>query len=162
VLTGAGNFDLADCTRCSSLCICAVRLRMCVKDVEFGSPRVAGAFALAFRITDGVAFLALEELVGAVGPLELRKFPDGYRVVGLGVVLESPEGSFNLLFGRFTGVFAIALAEPDASDIGGDGGVARAGVSETESVVDTDLRSGGVVIIGEEAVDVGEPGNEGE
>jgi hypothetical protein len=135
---------------------------MCVKDVEFGSPRVAGAFALAFRITDGVAFLVLEELVGAVGPLELRKFPDGYRVVGLGVVLESPEGSFNLLFGRFTGVFAIALADPDASDIGGDGGVARAGVSETESVVDTDLRSGGVVIIGEEAVDVGEPGNEGE
>ena len=28
VLTGAGSFDLAEWTRCSSLCICAVRLRM--------------------------------------------------------------------------------------------------------------------------------------
>jgi len=124
-----------------------------------GKPLVAGALALAFRMTDGVAFLAREELVGAVGPLELRRFDDGYRDVGLGVVLESPEGSFSLLFGGFIGVFAIGLADPEASEIGGDGGV---GVSETVSVVDTDLVSGGVVIIGDEAVDVGEPANEGE
>ena len=71
-MTGAGSFDLADCTRCSSFCICAVRVRIWVREVEFGRPRVAGAFDLAFRITDGVAFLAREELVGAVGPLELR------------------------------------------------------------------------------------------
>jgi hypothetical protein len=76
VLTGAGSFDLADCTRCSSLCICAVRVRIWVRDVELGRPRVAGAFALAFRMTEGVAFLAREELVGAVSPLEFRKVDD--------------------------------------------------------------------------------------
>jgi hypothetical protein len=161
VLTGAGSLDLADCTRCSSLCICAVRVRIWVRDVELGRPRVAGAFALAFRITEGVTFLAREELVGAVSPLELRKVDDddGYRAAGLGVVLESPEGSFILLFGGFIGVLTAGLAEPEASEIGGDGGV---GVSETVSVVETDLVSGGVVIIGEEAVDVGEPAKEGE
>jgi len=161
VLTGAGSFDLADCTLCSSLCICAVRVRICVRDVELGRPRVAGAFALAFRMTEGVAFLAREELVGAVSPLEFRKFDDddGYRAVGLGVVLESPEGILILLFGGFIGVLTAAFAEPEASEIGGEGGV---GVSETVSVVDTDLVSGGVVIIGEEDVDVGEPGREGE
>jgi len=161
VLTGAGSFDLADCTRCSSLCICAVRVRIWVRDVELGRPRVAGAFALAFRMTEGVAFLALEELVGPVGPLEDRKVDDdeGYRVVGLGVVLESPEGIFILLFGGFIGVFITGLADPEASEIGGDGGV---GVSETVSVVETDLVSGGVVIIGEDAVDVGESAKDGE
>lgn len=161
MLTGAGSLDLADCTRCSSLCICAVRVRIWVRDVELGRPRVAGAFALAFRITEGVTFLAREELVGAVSPLELRKVDDddGYRAAGLGVVLESPEGSFILLFGGFIGVLTAGLAEPEASEIGGDGGV---GVSETVSVVETDLVSGGVVIIGEEAVDVGEPAKEGE
>lgn len=46
VWTGAGSFDLADCTRCSSRCIWAVRLRICVRDVELGRPRVDGAFDL--------------------------------------------------------------------------------------------------------------------
>jgi hypothetical protein len=132
---------------------------MCVRDVELGRPLVAGAFALAFRMSDGVAFLAREELVGTAGPLELRRFDEGYRAVGLGVVLESPEGSLILLFGGFIGVLTTGLAEPEASEIGGDGGV---GVSETVSVVETDFVSGGVVIIGEEAVDVGEPAKEGE
>ena len=161
MLTGAGSFDRADCTRCSSLCICAVRVRIWVRDVELGSPLVAGAFALAFRMTEGVAFLIREELVGTVGPLELRKVDDddGYRAVGFGVVLESPEGILILLFGGFIGVFTVGIAEPEASEIGGDGGV---GVSETVSVVETDLVSGGVVIIGEEAVDVGESSKDGE
>ena len=154
MLIGAGSFDLADWTRCSSRCICAVRLRIWVSEVEFGNPRVAGALVLVCRITEGVAFLVRVELGGAVGPLEVRKFPDGNRVVGLGVVLESPEGNFNLLFGGFIGVLAIGLVVAEASDIGGDGGV---GVSETVSVVETDLVSGGVVIMGEEAVDAGEP-----
>lgn len=134
---------------------------MCVSDVEFGRPRVAGAFVLAFRITAGVAFLIRVELVGAVtgGPLELRRLPDGYRAAGLGVVLESPEGSFILLFGGFIGVLSIRFAEPEASEIGGDGGV---GVSDTVSVVEIDLVSGGVVIMGEEAVEVGESPKEGE
>lgn len=164
MLTGAGSFDLADCTRCSSLCICAVSVRIWVRDVELGRPLVAGAFALAFRITEGVAFLAREELAGAVGALEeveVRKVDeeDGYRAVGLGVVLESPEGSFILLLGGFIGVLTAGLAEPEASEIGGDGGVA---VSETVSVVETDLVSGGVVIIGDEAVEDGESAKEGE
>lgn len=75
VCTGAGSFDLAECTRCSNRCICAVRLRMCVSDVEFGNPRVAGALVLVWRMTAGVAFLALEEDVGAMGPFELRRLP---------------------------------------------------------------------------------------
>jgi hypothetical protein len=104
-------------------------------------------------MTAGVAFLARAVLLGAAGPLELRRFPDGYRAVGFGVVLESPEGSFSLLVGGFIGVFSIGLAEPDASEIGGDGGV---GVSETVSAVEIDLVSGGVLIMGEDAVDVGE------
>ena len=100
-----------------------------MSDVELGRPRVAGAFAFVFRITDGVAFLPREELVGTAGPLELRKLtPDGYRAVGLGVVLESPEGSFILLLGGFIGVLTIDFAVPEASEIGGDGGVR---VSET-------------------------------
>lgn len=47
----------------------------------------------------------------------------------------------------------------EASDIGGDGGV---GVSDTVSFVETDFVSGGVVIIGDEAVETGEPSNNGE
>jgi hypothetical protein len=129
---------------------------MCVSEVELGNPRVAGALVLVCRMTEGVAFLVRVELGGAVGPLEVRKVPDGNRVEGLGVVLESPEGSFNLLFGGFIGVLAIGLVVAEASDIGGDGGV---GVSDTVSV-ETDFVSGGVVIIGEEVVDVGEPPSE--
>lgn len=64
-----------------------------------------------------------------------------------------------MLAGGFIGVFRIGLADPEASDIGGDGGV---GVSDTVSVVDTDFVSGGVVIIGDEAVDVGESPKNGE
>lgn len=155
VLMGAGSFERADWTRCSSFCICAVRVRMCVRDCEFGMPRVAGAFVLAFLMTDGVAFLFRDAVLGAGGPLEARKFPDGSRLAaGFGVVLESPDGSFNLLFGRFKGVFATGFVVFDDSDIGGDGGV---GVSDTVSTVETDFVSGGVVTIGDEPVDVGEP-----
>jgi len=60
-----------------------------------------------------------------------------------------------LLLGGLTGVFATGLAFAEASDIGGEGGV---GVSEVVSVVEMDFVSGGVVIIGEEAVDDGEFG----
>ena len=133
-----------------------------MRDVEFGRPRVAGAFVFVFRITDGVAVRFRTELVGAgAGPLELRRFEDAYRADGFGVVLESPEGSFSLLFGGFAGVFATGLADAEASDIGGEGGV---GVSETVSFVDTDFVSGGVVIIGDEAAEFGdpEPSNDGE
>lgn len=165
VLTGAGNFDLADWTRCSSLCICAVRVRICVSEVELGRPLllfvVAGAFDLVLLITEGVAFLVRDELSGTLTPepLEVRTLPEVYRAAGFGVVLESPEGSLSLLFGGLRGVLTISRAEPDASEIGGDGGV---GVSDTVSVVETDFVSGGVVIMGEEAVEDGESTKDGE
>jgi len=69
-------------------------------------------------------------------------------------VLESPEGSFNLLFGRFIGVFRIGFVVVEDSDIGGDGGV---GASDTVSAVETDFVSRGVVTIGDEAVELGDP-----
>lgn len=157
VLTGAGNLDRADCTRCSSRCICAVRLRMCVRDVELGRPRVAGALFLALRITAGVAFLLRVVLGGAgggaiAGPLEVEdlKFPDGILEVGFGVVLESAVGTFILLLG-FMGVLTDSLAVADASEIGGDGGVGAV------VFVETDLLSTGVIIIGDEEVDAGDP-----
>jgi hypothetical protein len=87
---------------------------MCVRDVEFGNPRVAGALVLVWRITAGVAFLVLEEEVGAAGPFELRRLPVAYLDMGFGVVLESPVGSFVLLAGGFIGVFRTGLADPEA------------------------------------------------
>jgi hypothetical protein len=112
---------------------------------------VGGAFVRTFRMTEGVASL-LRAGVGATdpGPNELREFPDGILVIGFGVVLESPDGSFSLLFDAFIGVL-MGLTVRDASEIGGDGGV---GVSDTVSTVEIDLVSGGVFIIGEEAVEL--------
>lgn len=127
VLIGPGSLDLAECTRCSSSCICAVSVRICVSDEELGKPLVAGALARVLRITEGVAFLFRTELDNGVADvLEPRKLPvaAAYRgAAGLGVVLESPEGNLSLLFGRLIGVFATSLALAEASDIGGDGGV---------------------------------------
>jgi hypothetical protein len=79
------------------------------------------------------------------------------RREGLGVALNSPEGIRNLL-GGFMGVFSGLGAFEDASEIDGEGGV---GVSETSSTVETDFVSGGVVIIGEDAVEFGDPGELG-
>jgi len=111
------------------------------------------------RITDGVAVRVRIELGGAVtGPLELRRLEDAYLAEGFGVVLESPDGSFILLFGRLMGVFATGLAFAEASDIGGEGGVK---VSGPVSVVETDFVSRGVVIMGDEAVEFGEDGEFG-
>lgn len=133
-----------------------------MSEVEFGTPRVGGAFVfLVFRMTDGVAFLSRNDDAVPVEPLEVLpgcRLDDECLEFALRVVLELPEGSFSLLFGGFMGVFAIGLVA-EASDIGGDGGV---GVSEMVSTVETDLVSGGVVIIGEEAVDLGEPSYCGE
>lgn len=70
-MMGAGSFDLAECTRCSSRCICDCRVRTCVREVELGNPLVGGALALVFRMTEGVAFLVRTELEGAAAPLEL-------------------------------------------------------------------------------------------
>lgn len=98
---------------------------MCVRELEFGIPLVGGALPFVFRMTDGVAFLPRDVLAGIddPGPLELRKLEDWYIRPGLGVVLESAVGSFDLPFGGFIGVFATVLAVEEASDIGGEGGV---------------------------------------
>lgn len=152
VLTGAGSFDLADWTRCSRRCICAVRVLICVSDVEFVVPLVAAAFVLVLLITAGVAFLLrFVTGVGATeGPRDARKLPEGILVLGFGVVLESAVGTLSLLRG-FIGVITTGRLVVDDSDTGGEGGVAD------EGCVDTDCVSGGVVIMGEEAVETGEP-----
>lgn len=72
-------------------------------------------------------------------------------------MLESPDGSFNLLFGGFIGVFNICAAE-DASEMGGDGGVRVS----PGSAVETDRVSGGVLIIGDDANEAGDPSTAGE
>lgn len=96
----------------------------------------------------GFAFGRLVEVLDVLAPY-----------FGLGVMLRSPEGSRNFVGGGFMGVLIEGLASLDASDIGGEGGV---GVSETVSEVDTDLVSGGVVIIGEDATEFGDPREYGE
>jgi hypothetical protein len=126
---------------------------MCVRDVEFGSPLVGADFVVAFRITDGVA---LAGLAGADGPLMDREAEASLD--GFGVVLRSADGNL-ILLGGFIGVFICLGAIPDASEMGGDGGV---GVSDTVSVVETDFVSGGVVTRGEEAAELGDPSKEGE
>lgn len=131
-----------------------------MSDVELGSPRVAGAFVFVLRMRDGVAFRLRAELVGTAGPLELRiLLEDGYRwAAGLGVVLELPDGSLSLLFGGLRGVFIstllVVVAVAEASDIGGEGGVR---VSVTEAPVDVVLDPRGVIIIGDETLELGEP-----
>ena len=124
-----------------------------MSDVEFGRPRVAGALFLAFRMTAGVAFLFRDVLGGGgaiAGPLDVRKFPDGILVFGFGVVLESAVGTFILLLG-FMGVLMTGLAVADASEMGGEGGVGAV------VFVETDLLSTGVMTMGDEAVDAGDP-----
>jgi len=74
----------------------------------------------------------------------------------LGVVLELPDGSLSLLFGGLSGVFTadiLVVAVAEASDIGGDGGVR---VSVTEAPVEIVLGPRGVVIIGDETLELGE------
>jgi hypothetical protein len=126
---------------------------MCVKDVEFGRPLVGADLVVAFRITEGVA---LVELTGIDGPLIDREAEASLD--GFGVVLRSADGNL-ILLGGFIGVFICLGAVPDASEMGGEGGV---GVSDTVSVVETDFVSGGVVTNGDEAAELGDPSKEGE
>lgn len=73
-------------------------------------------------------------------------------VAALGVA-DATLGSL-LVFSGLIGVVATGLAFAEASDMGGDGGVAA---SELVSAVEIDLVPGGVVIIGDDAVERGEP-----
>ena len=72
------------------------------------------------------------------------------------MVLESPVGSLSLLFGGFRGVFMAGLlvvAVAEASDMGGEGGVS---VSVTDTPVEIVFGPSGVVIIGDETLELGE------
>jgi hypothetical protein len=131
---------------------------MWVRECEFATPFVPSALLEEFRLADGVARTELIGIVGAFAVRIRREDEVVYRD-GFGVVLDSPDGS-RILLGGFIGVLIADLgAFPEASEIGGEGGV---GVSDTVSVVETDFVSGGVVIIGEEAAESGEPSKEGE
>jgi hypothetical protein len=151
VLTGAGSLDLADWTRCSSRCICAVKLRICVRDVEFGAPLVETDLLAVFRMIDGVCLAALTGIGGRVGR-EIEASRDGFSVV-----LVSADGN-RILLGGFIGVLICFRAFVEASETGGEGGV---GVSDTVSVVETDFVSGGVVTIGDEAAELSDEGELG-
>jgi hypothetical protein len=126
------------------------------REFEFGTPLVPNLLLGAVRSAEGVARV---ELIGIVGAFTVRTGRVGGYRGGFGVVLDSPDGSRIFLVG-FIGVLMPDFgAFPEVSEMGGDGGV---GVSDTVSVVETDFVSGGVVIMGEEAAESGEPAREGE
>lgn len=144
VCVGAGSLDRTECTLASSRCICAVRVRMCDRELD------AGILWLAMR-----GFVDLFAGVRSGTPLETR--PPGARLLvvvaglarGFGVTLLSRDGRRDL---RATpGVLAAdALGKgADASDMGGDGG-------SRSSAALCDFASGGVVTSGELAVELGD------
>ena len=107
---------------------------------------MAGALTLVCRMTEGVAFLVRKELADDAGPREERKPDDVYLIEGFGVVLEFPDGNFSLVFGVLRGVLSILETEPEASEIGGEGGV-----SSPVLAVIADFDSKGVAINFEQA-----------
>lgn len=80
---------------------------------------------------------------------------DELKSLGLGVTLLSAEGNLVFRWEAGSGVFARgALGRgTEVSDMGGEGGSC---ISEAVRGVDTGLESGGVVISGELAVEIGE------
>lgn len=141
VYVGAGSLERADCTLASRRCICAVRVRMCVRELEAGS------------------LWAARRVVVRAGVLPSGIPPEGRDPgmrggLGRGLGVMSIDG--NRDFRARAGVLCNA-APPvrEASDMGGDGGSCS---SESVSTSDSDLVSGGVVINGLEAVECGELG----
>jgi hypothetical protein len=154
VATGAGSLERADWTRASRRAICAVRERICVRELE------AGILWLVAR----VGFVAVGRGAGvrsAAVPVVAARAPgprvddmDVLKFLGLGVMLWSADGRRDLRVvgaGVFTAFFLGNGA--DASDMGGEGG---SWTSDAVSAVPTDLVSGGVRISGELAVELGE------
>lgn len=132
---------------------------MCDRDVE------GGILCDAARATD-----VLVGLGAGVRTLEVvaTRLPGAREVAasdcrGFGVTLLSAEGNLDFLCIDGPGVlrgFCLGLGSgADASDIGGDGG---SWISDRVSAVATDLESGGVVMSGELAVELGEWSYEGE
>lgn len=129
-MVGAGSFDLAEYTRSSSFCILPISPRIWYREPDLGrlpaglpptlglGPFCAGAVVLI----DGVARPVVPDFadMGMLGPRECRGGRDWY-MPGRGVV----DGSSAIEpFRAGIGVTGTALALTDASDKGGDGGVA--------------------------------------
>ena len=155
---GPGSLERADCTRASSRCICAVRVRMWVRELDCGSLLVEGRADLAAEDRWAGVRIALEVVATRVVRVD---DVDAVNALGFGVMLFSAEGS--LLFRCGAGVFSpppILGKGNEASDMGGDGGSWSSSV--VVSAADIALRSGGVMIIGELAVECGELQNDGD
>jgi hypothetical protein len=155
VRAGPGSLDRAECTRASSRCICAVRVRMWVSEFEVGS---------LFEAERGPTARCAGVRMVVVPPVEMRL--PGARVVavggfekGLGVVLTSAEGRRERLtvLRWAEGLEAATLGRgAETSDMGGDGGSGSSESVSPSSV--SDLESVGVVMRGELAVEPGEAG----
>lgn len=123
---GAGNLDLADCTRSSIFCILPRRFRIWYNESDRGSLSLPGLLGLeAIRGLDDGGFIALASdaaaLLDAVeGPLVWFGWVRGPCKDGRGVRPES--GINDLRFGRF-GVRVSTTVFVGASDSGGEGGV---------------------------------------
>jgi len=163
VLTGAGSFDLADCTRASRRCIWAVRDRIWEREFEGGSLwEVARVVLVGSGFAAGVRVALLVVATRVPGARALDDAVEAENL-GLGVILWSADGSRDFLCVAGPGVLIGAPlafgSGAEASDMGGDGG---SWISETVSAVERDLVSGGVVISGELAVEFGERSNVGD
>lgn len=146
---GAGSFERAEWTRASRRCICAVRDRMWVNEVDGGS-----LFAVArvdgLEVVDRGAGVLRDIEVFVADRVGGREDAEDDSL-GLGVTLVSIDGSLDFLgleagWGVLMGgtlVLGIG-GGAEASDMGGDGG-SLTGVF----VDDTEDDSGGVVISGE-------------
>jgi hypothetical protein len=169
VLVGAGSFDLAEYTRSSSFCILPISPRIWYNEPDLGRPPTE------FPPTLGLGPLSEDDGSGAVvriegvarplepvladiemlGPRECRGGRPWYRL-GRGVVA----GSYAIdAFRTDMGVDGGPLTVADASDKGGDGGVAS-----NRAVPAFEL--GGVEVVGDNdtvvaEVDVSETGERG-
>lgn len=148
VCVGAGSLDRADCTLASRRCIWAVSDRICDSELEAG---ILCFDKLGFVVDRGAGVRRFE--APPETRLPCRAAADLTR--GLGVMLWSRDGSRDLRGTAPPGLVAVvALAMgADASDMGGEGGSCT---SESVSVVERALVSGGVVMSGELAVELGD------
>ena len=139
---GAGSFERAEFTRCSSFCIFPIRPRIWWREDEGGRPGVGGwidrrrltAVRWVIDDVDCSWFIEID------GPREYLGWR--YECWGRGVVFVSEIESRD--FG--SGIDGVTAIGSECSELGGDGGV---GVSETVDEADF---VGGVAIVGDEAV----------
>jgi len=136
---------------------------MCVREFDDGilcesTVRLARFITLGTGVRAGLPVEA-KRLAAARDPAPVT---DGvYDDFGFGVLLTSAETNRDLRVAMEPGVLVIVVlqVEKETSDIGGEGGSLS---SEIVSAVDCDLVSGGVVIRGELAVELGECANPGD